>query len=121
MWNFTERRDPLAVDLSRISTCVQKNMERGATSKRRNNSDRSRSPFRSSKKSYEKTLVSLEQAAVSKIEETNLFDQFPEVQTEVQIKENATEISFCGPPYKKKQLIMEMFFELQKNNIFIPR
>ena len=94
-------------------------MDRRATSSRQNSSDRSRSPLRSSEKNYEKTLVSLEQAAVSKIEETNLFNQFPEIQTEVQIKENTTEISFCGPPYKKKQLIMEMFFELQKNNILI--
>ena len=95
-------------------------MDRREASSRRNDSDRSRSPLRSEKNS-EKTLVSLEQAAVSKIEETNLFDQFPEVKVEVNVQEDTTQLSFCGPAYKKKQLIMKMFLELKKNNIETPR
>ena len=66
-------------------------------------------------------MVSLEQAAVAKIEETNLFDQFPEVKVEVKMKEDTTELSFYGPAYKKKQLIMKIFLELKNNNIIIPR
>ena len=95
-------------------------MDRRETSSRRNNGDRSRSPLRSEKR-YEKTLVSLEQVAFSKIEETNLFDQFKEVKVAVKIEEETTQISFCGPAYKKKQLMMKMFFELKKNNMVIPR
>ena len=95
-------------------------MDRRKTSSRRNSGDRSRSPLRS-EKNYEKTLVSLEQAAVAIIEETNLFDEFPEVKVEVKIEEDTTHLSFSGPAYKKKQLIMKIFLELKNNNIIIPR
>ena len=95
-------------------------MDRRETSSRRNSADRSRSPWRS-EKNYEKTLVSVEQATVSKIEETNLLDLFPDVKFKVNIKEEEAQISFYGPAYQKKRLMMKMFLELKKNNIVVPR
>ena len=57
-----------------------------------------------------------------KVDETNLFDLedlFPEV--EVRIRQSKSEISFNGPAYKKKKIIMKLFQELQNSRIESPR
>ena len=82
--------------------------------------ERSRSPVRSQRNSHERTVLRLEEAAMLKVEETNLFeleDLFPEVEVRIRRRE----ISFVGPAYKKKQFMMKIFGELQKSRIESPR
>ena len=55
-----------------------------------------------------------------KVDETNLFDLedfFPEVEVRI----SRREISFMGPAYKKKQLMMKIFGDLQNSRIESPR
>ena len=55
-----------------------------------------------------------------KVDETNLFDledSFPEVEVRI----SKSEISFSGPAYKKKRIMMKLFQELQNSRIESPR
>ena len=55
-----------------------------------------------------------------KVDETNLFD-LEDLFPEVEVRISRREICFMGPAYKKKQLMMKIFGELQKSRIESPR
>ena len=96
-------------------------MSRSNSSKNyRRNGDRSRSPHRSQRNHHEGTVLRLEEAAMLKVDETNLFD-LEDLFPEVEVRISRCEICFMGPAYKKKQLMMKIFGELQKSRIESPR